>query len=421
VPRRPGGKRRETKGLRDASGAGRLAHRLLFDRVVARIRTQGKASGYTILVVDDQEETLASVKLVLEREGHRVLLADNGRRALELFGEHEVHLLLVDYFMPRMTGDQLIAEIRKVDPYVQIVLQTGYSGEKPPREMLRKLDIQGYHDKGEGPEKLLLWVDVALKSYEQLQRVRETEILKSQLLANISHEFRTPVHIILGYTQILKEEHTVEPSAYETLARLRNNAEMLLHLVNDFLRLSELGTDLATPNLSTIDAATLREEFTKCAAHLIREKGIQFEWQVPESIPAVTTDPAKLRVIAMNLLSNAVKFTPAGSITVTAETRSDAVVLAVRDTGIGIAPENHEWIFEPFRQVDGSSTRAQDGTGIGLPIARKLARLMGGDITVRSALGEGATFSLRLPRERAVSQSGDAPPTATGASGELAA
>jgi signal transduction histidine kinase len=365
---------------------------------MARKRIVGEKSGYTILVVDDQEETLASVQRLLEREGHRVLLADGGQRALELFAQQEIHLLLVDYFMPRMTGEELIAEIRKIDTQVQIVLQTGYSGEKPPREMLQKLDIQGYHDKSEGPDKLLLWVEVALKSYEQLRRVREAEILKSQLLANISHEFRTPLHIILGYTQILKDEQPAQPSNRDTLDRIHQNAEMLLRLVNDFLGLSDLDAGVTISHATDVDGETLRVEFERSAAILIREKPIRFEWQAPLAVPAVAADPAKLRVIVMNLLSNAVKFTAAGAITVNAEVSDDFVCLAVRDTGLGIAREDHERIFEPFRQVDGTSTRTQPGTGIGLPIARKLARLMGGDVTVESTLGGGATFSIRLRR-----------------------
>jgi signal transduction histidine kinase len=365
---------------------------------VARKRTVEDASGYTILVVDDQEETLASVQRLLEREGHRVLLAESGQRALELFGQHEVHLLLVDYFMPRMTGEELIAEIRKIDSQVQIVLQTGYSGEKPPREMLQKLDIQGYHDKSEGPDKLLLWVEVAIKSYEQLRRVREAEILKSQLLANISHEFRTPLHIILGYTQILKEDHAPQSSGRDTLERIHQNAEMLLRLVNDFLGLSDLDAGVTLSHATDVDGETLRAEFERSATILIREKPIRFEWNVVEPLPPVGADPAKLRVIVMNLLSNAVKFTTAGTITVTADVGEDGVCIALRDTGMGIAPEDHERIFEPFRQVDGTSTRTQPGTGIGLPIARKLARLMGGDVTVESKLGEGSTFLVRLRR-----------------------
>jgi len=363
---------------------------------MARKRTQTAASGYTILVVDDQEETLLSVQRLLEREGHQVLLADGGQRALELFGQHDVHLLLVDYFMPRMTGEELVAEIRKIDSQVQIVLQTGYAGEKPPREMLQKLAIQGYHDKSEGPDKLLLWIEVAIKSYEQLRRVREAELLKSQLLANISHEFRTPLHIILGYTQILKEEHAPPAAGSDTLDRIHQNAEMLLRLVDDFLSLSDLDAGITLANATEVVGETLEEEFARSATILIREKPIRFEWRVTEKLPPVAADAAKLRVIVMNLLSNAVKFTTAGVIAVTAEVESDGVRLAVRDSGMGIAPEDHERIFEPFRQIDGSSTRTQQGTGIGLPIARKLARLMGGDVTVESTLGEGATFFLHL-------------------------
>jgi signal transduction histidine kinase len=363
---------------------------------MARKRTQTAASGYTILVVDDQEETLLSVQRLLEREGHQVLLADGGQRALDLFGQHEVHLLLVDYFMPRMTGEELVAEIRKIDSQVQIVLQTGYAGEKPPREMLQKLAIQGYHDKSEGPDKLLLWIEVAIKSYEQLRRVREAELLKSQLLANISHEFRTPLHIILGYTQILKEEHAPQSVGSDTLQRIHQNAEMLLRLVDDFLSLSDLDAGIMLANATEVVGETLKEEFARSATILIREKPIRFEWQVTQKLPPVAADAAKLRVIVMNLLSNAVKFTTAGVIAVTAEVEPEGVRLAVRDSGMGIAPEDHERIFEPFRQIDGSSTRTQQGTGIGLPIARKLARLMGGDVTVESTLGEGATFFLHL-------------------------
>ncbi|HEY2389294.1 MAG TPA: hybrid sensor histidine kinase/response regulator [Candidatus Binatia bacterium] len=366
---------------------------------MARKRARSADSGYTILVVDDQEETLLSVQRLLEREGHHVLLADGGQRALDLFAQHDVHLLLVDYFMPRMTGEELVAEIRKIDSQVQIVLQTGYAGEKPPREMLQKLAIQGYHDKSEGPDKLLLWIEVAIKSYEQLRRVREAELLKSQLLANISHEFRTPLHIILGYTQILREEHGGAPSGgSDTLDRIHQNAEMLLRLVDDFLSLSDLDAGITWANAIAVVGESLEQEFARSATILIREKPIRFEWRVTEALPPVAADAAKLRVIVMNLLSNAVKFTTAGVIAVSAEVEPDGVVLAIRDSGMGIAAEDHDRIFEPFRQVDGSSTRTQAGTGIGLPIARKLARLMGGNVTVDSTLGEGATFFLHLRR-----------------------
>ena len=120
-------------------------------------------SDQTILVVDDQEETLTSVSNLLEREGHHVLTAPSAERALALFKQHEIDLLLVDYMMPRVSGADLVREIRTLDPFVQIILQTGYAGEQPPRATIADLDVQGYHDKAEGPEKLLLWVDAGLK------------------------------------------------------------------------------------------------------------------------------------------------------------------------------------------------------------------------------------------------------------------
>ena len=126
--------------------------------------TRKADSGHTILVVDDQDDTLASVRALLEREGHRVLTASSGAEALAIVERTDVQLVIVDYFMPRMTGAELVQRIRRSDPYLQIVLQTGYAGDKPPREVLAQLDIQGYHDKTDDPDRLLIWVDVALKA-----------------------------------------------------------------------------------------------------------------------------------------------------------------------------------------------------------------------------------------------------------------
>jgi signal transduction histidine kinase len=375
---------------------------------VARKRTTKAASGYTILVVDDQEAALTSTKLVLESEGHRVLLADSGRAALEIFDELEIHLLLVDYFMPQMTGEKLVAAIRERDADVQIVLQTGYSGEKPPREMLATLDIQGYHDKSEGPEKLLLWVGVALKAYEQLHRIREVERLKSQIIANLSHEFRTPLNAILGYSDFLREEGLVAMEGMDPLAAVHRNAEMLLQLVVGFLRLAEIDAGLETPGLTAVTGDALGGEMTRWAEYFIASKPVTFTIDVPADLPAVLVDEAKLRLIAMNLLSNAAKFTPAGGITVTATRDGNHVQLAIRDTGIGIERDHLERIFEPFHQtVDGSGY--SEGTGIGLTIARKLARQMGGDITVESQPGAGATFSLTLPQAATGTSAAESP------------
>lgn len=127
------------------------------------------ASGHTVLLVDDNPDYLQATRLLLEREGHNVLTATNGPEALAILPQQRVDLLLLDYFMPGMTGEEVVNEVRKVDPFVQVILQTGYASEQPPRELLNRLDIQGYYDKTEGPEQLLLWTAVGLKASFSLQ------------------------------------------------------------------------------------------------------------------------------------------------------------------------------------------------------------------------------------------------------------
>jgi two-component system, cell cycle response regulator len=126
-------------------------------------------SGRTILLVDDNLEYLEAMALLLELEGHQVLRGGDGDQALELLRQNPVDLLLLDYYMPGMTGEEVVARLREFNPYVQVILQTGYAAEQPPREMLRRLNIQGYYNKSEGVDKFLMWVDVGLKAAATVQ------------------------------------------------------------------------------------------------------------------------------------------------------------------------------------------------------------------------------------------------------------
>jgi len=135
-------------------------------------RSHSTSTDHTILVVDDQEEARASVLLLLQRRGHRVLQADSGECALDLFKQHQVDLLLVDHMMPRMDGPELVRRIRGLDPFVQIIMQTGYGGNQLASTTLNDLGIQGYHDKSDGPDKLLLWVESALASHATISALR---------------------------------------------------------------------------------------------------------------------------------------------------------------------------------------------------------------------------------------------------------
>ena len=138
-----------------------------------KTRTE-QSSGYTILLTDDNLDYLQVTRRLLEREGHTVLTASSGPEALTLLRSSKIDLLLLDYYMPGMTGEQVVTELRLFNPYVQIILQTGYASEQPPRALLRRLDIQGYYDKSEGPDKLLLWTEVGLKSAYVIQLLHKS-------------------------------------------------------------------------------------------------------------------------------------------------------------------------------------------------------------------------------------------------------
>lgn len=364
-------------------------------------RTANQPSGYTVLVVDDDESILQSVRVLLEREGHRVLTAQSGDAALEIIKSTELHLLLIDYFMPRMTGAELIEEIRRFDPLVQIVLQTGYAGEKPPREMLAALDIQGYHDKGRGPGDLLIWVDVALKAHRTLQRLEERERLQAELVANVSHEFRTPLNVIGGYAELLADGEfgDLEPSAVEVLGRVKDACQELSDLVSDFLRYARVQAGVEFVGLECIDLAQLAAEMERLVRVLLRDEGsVSARVLISDDLRSVSSDPVKLRTILRNLITNAAKFTSAGEIAVCfGRCPKGGLVVRVADTGTGIAPNHLDVIFEPFRQLDGSTTRTHGGIGLGLALSRKLAHILGGTLSVESTVGKGSTFTLALP------------------------
>jgi signal transduction histidine kinase len=349
--------------------------------------------------VDDQEETLLSLKCLLEREGHRVLTADGGERALAILKEHDVHLILLDYVMPRMNGAGLVREVRSFDPYVQIILQTGYAGEKPPQTMLAELDIQGYHDKNAGPDELLMWVTVGLKAYRLIQRLRERERLQGELVANVSHELRTPLNIISGYAELLLDDQFGDLSspARQPLRAIMRSAHDLTQLVSDFLQHTKVEAGVHESSEAPMRTAALARELSRLGEVLVEDKGIRFSVDVEGAPEAFLTDPVKVRTILRNLITNAAKFTAQGSIAVRITRDEAGLSFTVSDTGPGMRPEDLDVIFEPFRQLDSSATRAHGGVGLGLALSRKYARLLGGDLRVASEVGLGSVFTLSLP------------------------
>jgi len=231
--------------------------------------------------------------------------------------------------------------------------------------------------------------------------LEQASALKSQFLANISHEFRTPLNAILGYTHMLLHGVTggvTEPQR-KSLTRIDSNSRHLLALINDILDITRIEAGRMPLNVTRFRVPDLVTEVMSELEPIIRRSNLTVTSKMKGTLPVVRTDRQKVKQIVLNFLSNALKFTPTGSVTIAAwfDRKSETIAIAVRDTGVGIPDESHIKIFEDFRQLDNSPTRGYGGTGLGLSICRRLAQMLGGSIELVSRFGEGSTFTLRLP------------------------
>jgi signal transduction histidine kinase len=235
----------------------------------------------------------------------------------------------------------------------------------------------------------------------QAIELEQASALKSQFLANMSHEFRTPLNAMLGYTSMLLQgvAGPLEPPAKRQLGRIESNGRHLLTIINEILDISRIEAGRMPLQLSTVKIPELVGEVRAELEPIILRSKLSVTIDVPRDLKTITSDRQKVKQILLNLLSNALKFTHHGGVTIAARANAKerTVTLSVADTGIGIAPADQERIFEDFRQLDNSPTRAYGGTGLGLSICRRLAQMLDGQISVQSTVGKGSTFVLTLP------------------------
>lgn len=226
---------------------------------------------------------------------------------------------------------------------------------------------------------------------------------KGRFLSVISHELRTPLGAIGGYTDLIDEgiHGPVTERQHECLARIRHNQQHLLGLVNELLDLAKIESGRVDLNLAPVAVQTVLASVLPMIQPQIRAKGLDFDVPADDATNVVHADRDRVEQIVLNLLSNATKFTQKGGrIRITTTSGTDTVKLQVQDTGIGIPADKLEAIFESFVQIE-STMNHSSGTGLGLAISRRLARDMGGDVTVESVVGTGSTFTLILPRATA--------------------
>ena len=235
-----------------------------------------------------------------------------------------------------------------------------------------------------------------LELSEANREIREQTERKSLFLASMSHDLRTPMNAIIGYTRILlrRSENVLEPRQYRNLENIETSSHNLLSLINDILDLSKVEAGRIDLKPEAVDLKQLAAECIASVESLVRS-GVRLKQQL-EDVNPIFTDADRIRRVVMNLLSNALKLTEKGSITVSLQAVDSWVQLSVADTGSGVPPEDLPHIFDDFRQVGSAGEETQEGTGLGLAIAKKSVELLGGTITVKSEVGVGTTFTLRV-------------------------
>ena len=241
---------------------------------------------------------------------------------------------------------------------------------------------------------------------ELKEMAEEANVAKSQFLANMSHELRTPLNAVIGYSEMLKEE-AEDMGALEAMGpdldRIRGAGKHLLSLINDVLDLSKIESGKMELYVEDVDLNELLEDVLGTVEALVHANGSRLEQEFAPEIGTIRTDATKLRQSLLNLLSNSAKFTHDGEVRLKVRRREGDgrawIEFAVVDTGIGMSPEQIGKLFQAFSQADASTTRKYGGTGLGLVITRRFARMLGGDVSVESVEGEGSTFRLTIPVE----------------------
>ncbi|WP_291516367.1 ATP-binding protein [Bdellovibrio sp. ArHS] len=376
-----------------------------------------------VLIVEDSPDLQKFIVEILSEE-FRCLTAADGKDGYEKARQHKPDLILSDLMMPLYSGEYLVEQVM-ADPSVQsipVIILTAKADDVLRAKLLNK-GVQDYLTKPFQSEELLARVrnharasrarqviEQALQSKGQdLDKIakqladknvelQELSRLKDEFLATLSHELRTPISIIYGYAEILSEElERTNETTEQALSAIQRNAAVQLRLVEDLVNLSKSITGKISLDSQHVEFSDLLKDALQSIENIAHAKGIKVRAQLVEA--SLWADPVRMTQVLWNILSNAVKFTPEkGQIDVAAQKDEHHLYVDIKDSGVGIKPEFLPYVFERFRQQDGSFTRKYGGLGLGLSIVKHLVDLHGGEVKIHSAgEGQGTTVTLKFP------------------------
>lgn len=392
-----------------------------------------------ILLIDDDEADRMAVRRALKKADLTIELveAEDARTAIAILQDTNCDCIFLDYLLPDLDGLDLVKQLPSMGIKVPVIILTGQGDEQIAVEMM-KAGASDYLSKSKispeilsrtlrqairihNAEKQADLANQRLRESNQLLRAKNKQLeqqrrqiklqnlqlqqanqLKSEFLSTLSHELRTPLNAIMGFSQILLSHYPDPLTSQQTeiVERIYHNSQNLLTMINEVLDFSKIEAGQMKLRSEVFNLANLVKIIVEELRSLAIQKNLSLEVKIDLKNPLVINDQKGCRRILVNLLSNAVKFTSTGGVLVKVwPLDQDRVAITVKDTGIGIAKEYLETIFEPFRQVDQSVTRQYEGTGLGLAIAYAQVKMMGGKMTVESEPGRGSLFQVEIPRQ----------------------
>jgi two-component system sensor histidine kinase/response regulator len=361
-----------------------------------------------ILVAEDHEPILMAIRRILEGEGYTVFTATDGVKALEVMEKVRPDLILADIMMPQMDGYALYEAVRARPEWVAIPFI--FLTAKAEREDVLKgksLGAEDYITKPFDPQELVVAVRARLERARAIREATEAEFdrLKQQIVAILGHELRTPLTYVRGYTELaLDDVSSLSPETLQDfLEGIKRGADRLARLVENLLLLVRLDTGRAAEEFRLLarvrrDLAAILERTVRQYEERASAGGVALETRVESNLPPLQLCEPHFADALGQLVDNGIKFSRGMGkrVTVSARAVGGWVEVAVADEGVGIPSGEMSHLFERFRQI-GREQMEQQGTGIGLAIARELIHLHGGDIAVESMPGKGSTFTIRLP------------------------
>jgi signal transduction histidine kinase len=355
-----------------------------------------------VLIVDDSEDDIEMLRRFLANDDTVIRGLTDSTKAEQAFDEFEPDLVMLDLHMPAPGGLEILRRLRDARSrmgFLPVVVLTGDVGPAARNSAL-DLGADDFLTKPLDRQEVVLRVRNLLSTRRLHVELARAYRHKSEFLASMSHELRTQLSSVIGFSELLisdTSDRFDEPRRQKFLAQINSSGRYLLDLTSDILDLAKIEAGQVVLRLENVTIADVARIVMSVMEPLAAKKDIRLEADL-SGAGHVQADAGKLRQMLINLVSNAIKFTPEGGrVTIGAHRLADTVEISVSDTGIGIAEAELEHLFEEFRQVDSDITREQRGTGLGLALTKRYVELHGGRISLTTEVGKGSVFTLSLP------------------------